>query len=63
MEIAAMARKYPERFARTVVVIEETTPNGHTRQRCYSRNAPLTTRLGMLVVAQADELAEARTPL
>lgn len=60
LELAAMARKHPERYARAVIVIEETKSTGNTRQRCYSRNAPLAYRLGMLVIAQAEELAESR---
>lgn len=55
-----MAGKNPERYARTVILIEETMPNGNTRLRVYAKNATLNERLGMMTIAAADEIASAR---
>lgn len=47
-EVAAIARKKPEKFAKVVIVAEETRPDGCTSYDYYCRNTSTTEVLGML---------------
>ena len=59
-ECAAMARKWPERSGKVVVIMEETMPNGHTVLRIYSQGATLNERIGLMTIAQHGELERCR---
>ncbi len=48
LEIAAVARKRPERFGKAVIVFEETLPNGNTRYDYYCRNTNTIELVGLL---------------
>lgn len=63
LECAAMARKWPERCGKLVILMEETMPNGHTKLRTYSRGATLNELIGLLTIAQHDEIDNSRSPL
>ena len=55
-----MARKWPERSGKVVVIMEETMPNGHTVLRIYSQGATLNERIGLMTIAQHGELERCR---
>lgn len=46
-ELAAIARKNPERFKRFVILYEETMPNGNTRLRHFAENCTTTEAVGL----------------
>jgi len=60
LEIAAVARKYPERFEKVCVIMQETLANGNTLDRNFSRGVRTTELLGMLELAKTDLIAFAR---
>lgn len=47
-EVAAVARKHPERFNRAVVVFEEVLKTGNIKTDYYSRNAQTNELVGLL---------------
>ena len=52
LEIAAVARKHPERFHRAAVVFDELLKNGNKRTDYYCRNTNTNELLGLLVFGQ-----------
>lgn len=59
MELAAIARKHPERFEKAAVVGQEQLANGNTHDRQFSRGVRVTELLGMLEWAKADIIKDA----
>lgn len=58
MELAAIARKNPERFEKAVIVMQELLPNGNIKPRVYSRGVKLTELLGLLELGKNRELED-----
>lgn len=48
LELAMVARKYPERFGKLAVVYEETMPNKNTQVRQISNGCDTTQLVGLL---------------
>lgn len=60
MELAMIARKHPERFARILVLYEENLPNGNTLMRWAQNGCLLNDMLALLVIAQQQILEDQR---
>lgn len=64
-EVATVARKYPDRFEKMIVMHEETLPSGRTVVRYATRGASLNELLGLIEIgkrriierAESDESA------
>lgn len=54
LELACIARKYPERFEKAVIVLQETLPNGNIKHRTYSRGAKLLEQIGLIECGKMD---------
>lgn len=59
MEIAAIAREYPERFDKAIIVMQETKRDGRMVHRYYDRGIKLLERIGLLEVGKSDALKSA----
>lgn len=60
-EVETLARIYPQRFGKAVVICEETLPNGHTKIRLYRHNVVVNEAVGIIEIAKLDLIDEART--
>ena len=54
LEIAAIARKHPERFNKILVVYEEELPDKNTVTHCACHNASTTELLGLLELGKYE---------
>jgi len=54
LELAAIARKHPERFEKAIIVTQETLATGNIKHRNYSRGAKLLEQIGLLEVGKSD---------
>lgn len=62
-EMAMLARQYPERFKRAVIVYDEEKPNGNTLTRYACRNTSTTELLGLLEIGKQEVLDYTRNRL
>lgn len=60
LELACIARKYPERFARAVIVLDEDLPNGNTKSRYYYRGMRLLEIVGLLEMGKDLVMTECK---
>lgn len=61
-EIAMIARKYPERFAKVAVIYEEKLANGNTVVRTASKGATTNELLGIVEIGKLDIIENSKPP-
>ncbi len=59
LEVAAIARKHPERFGKVVIVAEERLGEGSWLVRTFNRPATLSEILGIMEIAKAQMFKDA----
>ena len=59
-ELSMIARKHPERFAKVVILYEETLPNGNTLLHSNYKNVNTNELIGLLNIVQHDIMAATR---
>lgn len=60
LELAMIAQKHPERFAKMVLVYEETVPSGRTLLRFLKDGMTTNEVVGLLQIASVDIIEDSR---
>lgn len=60
-EFEAMARQYPDRFGKIVVLYEETLADGRTILRRFSDHCTTNELIGLLGIAKVEIIQDSRT--